>query len=145
MPAHFSLIAGYPSLLERMTGAGTQEGFPAPEAVYSRHFPPIQMAEEDEVVSVRAVIPGAALADVRLTFVSGKLIIHGVLPVPSGTSVRRERPTGPFRRDVEMPCPIVAEAVTAKMRNGVLTVTLPKERRKAKRSIPVLCIQREQA
>lgn len=111
--------------------------FSAPGEVGIRHFPLIQVVESEAEVHVRAVIPGAALASICLTFSRGRLIIRGALPSPRGIPLRRERPTGPFRRDVPIPCPVVSEDVRAVIRNGVLTVVLPKEQRKARRAIPV--------
>ena len=44
-----------------------------------------------------------------------------------GTYIRRERETQSFSRQVRLPEPVDADAVTATVNNGVLTVRLPKQ------------------
>ena len=141
MAAHFSFPNGLPALFNRLEDDEEFASLLAPEEMTSRHFPLVAVVEDEGTIFVRAVIPGATLSDVCLTFTGGKLVIRGVIPAPVGMPLRRERPTGPFRRDISMPCPVVVETITAVMRNGILTVSLPKERRREKRSIPIVCFQ----
>lgn len=43
-----------------------------------------------------------------------------------GTYIRRERETQSFSRQVKLPDPVDADAVTASLNNGILTIWLPK-------------------
>lgn len=131
------LTAGFPVLFERLMEEANQNEFPSTEEAWSSHFPRVQVLENEKEVLIRAVIPGAAMSSVALTFVSEKLVIRGTLPAPEGKPLRRERHTGPFHREVPIPCPVLGETAKAVMRNGVLTVSLPKEPRVRKRLIPV--------
>ncbi len=55
-----------------------------------------------------------------------------------GASVhRRERPSGAFRRALDLPVPIDGEKVEAVHRNGVLTLRLPKAPEHRPRQISV--------
>ena len=51
---------------------------------------------------------------------------------------RRERPAGSFIRVLRLPVPVDAGRVAAEMRDGVLTVTLPKAASAKPRKIEVL-------
>ena len=138
MTADISLMYGIPSLLERLMNEDDSFSLPAPEEAGGRHFPPVQMLEGDEAFLLRVSIPGASIETVSLEYSPGKLVIRGYLPPPRGVQHRMERPSGPFRRDVDIPCRITGEGIHAVMRNGLLTVTLPKaSAREGKRSIPV--------
>jgi HSP20 family protein len=82
-----------------------------------------------------AYILTAELAGVLESDVSVEATVHGV----TLSGLRRERPGsceqyhrlerghGEFARRFEMPLPIAAEAMSAVMRDGVLTVTCPKQ------------------
>ena len=140
MPSDFSLIYDFPSLFDRLMN-GDEQVLPAPDEIGPRHFPPVQVLEDEDTVHIRASIPGATPQTLSLAYRPGWLIIRGVVPVPEGLQHRRERPTGPFQREIAVPCPVVSESISAVMRNGILAVTLPKDRRKEKRSIPVLCFR----
>jgi HSP20 family protein len=50
---------------------------------------------------------------------------------------RRERDHGVFNRSIELATPIDADKISAKLENGVLTVTLPKAERLKPRKIEV--------
>jgi HSP20 family protein len=50
---------------------------------------------------------------------------------------RRERPSGSFVRVVQLPAEVDADRVEAELRNGVLTLTLPKAESARPRKISV--------
>lgn len=135
--------AAYP--LSRLVDQEDGVSYPVPEEVGSSYFPPLQMVEDDEAVYVRVSIPGVSLDRVSLEFGGGRLVVQGNLPAPVGLQHRVERPSGPFRRSVKIPCSVMGDRIRAVMRNGLLVVTMPKpeqrQENKAKRSIPVTCSQ----
>ena len=137
MPANLPLIYGCPSLLDRLMDLADQLALPAPEETGNRHFPPLQIIEDDAALYVRAILAGLADEHINLTIHANTLTVSGVVPLLPGRHLRRDRPIGPFRRDVRLPFQPDMDAVQAVMSNGILTVTLPKRAAVKKRSIPV--------
>ena len=89
---------------------------------------------------IQAEVPGLTDKDVTITFERGVLTIAAeqTASVPEGyVAQRRERPALRFSRSVRFGRPIDADNIAAVVRNGVLTVTLPKRAKEAPRSIPV--------
>lgn len=140
MPSHLPLIYGLPSLLDRLMDQEGSAPFPAPEEGLGV-YPPLQLFEDGDAVYLRASIAGASLENVNLVFNNNILVLRGVVPAPEGRQLRRERPTGPFRREVRLPCKVVSGAISAVMRDGLLIVTMPKDPRARKRTIPVRSFQ----
>lgn len=100
-------------------------GKPAAQA----SFPPLNAWEDDENYYVELEVPGVSLADLDLEVREDSLTIRGerrVESAPEGTTHRSERPAGAFEREVRLPAAVDAEKVRADLRDGVLTVTLPK-------------------
>jgi Molecular chaperone (small heat shock protein) len=125
---------GAPSLLDRLMEEDDLDfnGFA------SQHFPPLQIFEDEMMLYVRACIPGVSLEDVSLTLKGAVLLIEGSVPSPGGRCLRQERACGPFVREVQLPCEVGGDAVEAVMRDGLLTVHLPKIAKKdGKRTILV--------
>lgn len=138
MPTNFSFLYGYPSLLDRLME--DQEDFvllPAPEGAGARHFPPVQMLEDEAAVYITAFVPGVCQKTFNLEFSAGRLVLLGCIPPPAGLQIRRERPTGPFRREIKIPCRVMADRIEAVFRNGMLLITMPKQPDKARFSISV--------
>lgn len=140
MPANLPLIYGCPSLLDRLmdlADIADKLALPAPEETGVRHFPPLQIFEDATALYVRAIVAGLSREHITLALDANALSISGVIPLLPGRHLRRDRPVGPFRRDVRLPFQPDPAAVQAVMTNGLLTVTLPKRAEGEKRSIPV--------
>lgn len=137
MPANFSLIYGYPSLLDRLMNQTGQYPALALHAMSAWHFPPLQIFEDEDTLYVRAIVPGVPLENVTLTLESGMLVLRGVIPRLPGRHLRCERPTGPFKREIPLPFPVDAARVSAVVQYGLLTVTIPRCGENKKRTIPV--------
>ena len=89
---------------------------------------------------VRAEVPGFADKDITVNLNQGVLTLAGERKValPDGaTAHRRERPSVKFSRAFALPKDIDAEHVTAELKLGVLTVTLPKKPESQPRQITV--------
>jgi HSP20 family protein len=94
-------------------------------------------------VLVVAEVPGLTEKDVQISFDKSVLTLSGerAAAAPEGyTAVRRERPNLRFSRSVRFGVPIDVDNITAVVKNGLLTVTLPKKARPAARSIPVTTV-----
>ena len=78
---------------------------------------------------LRADVPGLAEADVQISVAGNTVTLRGErkVEVPEGHSVhRRERTAVRFAKSFELPARVDAEKVSATLRLGVLTLTLPR-------------------
>lgn len=104
-------------------------------------FPPLNLWEDGNALYVEAELPGLAMSDLEIV-VSGdnQLSIKGERKAPEateGTWHRQERSHGSFQRLVELPQRVDGDKVTAELKHGVLTVTLPKREELKPRRIEI--------
>ena len=92
--------------------------------------PRMDVTERDGEIELTAELPGLEEKDVEITLVDNVLTIRGEKSVgkEEKDENRRivERSYGAFSRSLELPAGINPDDITATMRNGVLTVKLPK-------------------
>jgi HSP20 family protein len=93
--------------------------------------PPIDVYETDERYVICVEVPGLAREQIELSVQDNRLTIRGERPAGVPESATRhyhqvERGHGPFFRAFEFAEPVQQDAVRADLRDGVLTVTLPK-------------------
>jgi HSP20 family protein len=103
-------------------------------------WPPTNVLETREAFVVKAEVPGLAEGDVSVSVEDEALLIRGERKsqVPEGYKVHvRERTPMAFARKVALPGRIDFDAVTASLKDGVLTVTLPKPNESLPRQIAV--------
>jgi HSP20 family protein len=94
--------------------------------------PPVDLQETDDRYILSAELPGVRQEDVHVSFDSGVLTISGVRRErererPCEEYHRVERGHGTFSRSFHLPLPVNGDAITADLRDGVLTVTCPKQ------------------
>jgi HSP20 family protein len=103
-------------------------------------LPALNVWEEGENLKVEVEIPGVKLEDVEVAFDKGELTIKGEKKVEikeSATLHRRERLAGSFTRTMTVPWEIKADEVSAELKDGILTVTLPKAEAAKPRKVAV--------
>jgi HSP20 family protein len=97
-----------------------------------RGYPSVDVSETEKNVIVKAELPGMDPKDVDLSIEKGTLVIRGEKKQESEEKNenyhRVERSYGSFHRSIPLPCKCDADKVKAKYKNGVLTVTLPKDK-----------------
>ena len=108
---------------ERLERLATQRG--------SAWDPPIDVYETPSRYVVTAELPGLARDQIELAVQDSRLTIRGVRPgAGAETAARRyhqvERGHGSFQRAFEFVDPVDENGITADLRDGVLTITLPK-------------------
>ena len=96
-----------------------------------RHYPKINLRDDDENVYVEALLPGVDPDQIEMNILGNTLTLAGEraaadLGDEKCTWHRRERGIGKFMRTIELPVEIVADKVKAECRNGLLRVTMPK-------------------
>ena len=109
-------------------------------------FPPLNVWEEGETIRVEAEVPGVKLEDVDVSFENGELTIKGEKkfePRETAPLHRRERLYGTFSRTLNFPWEIVADKVSAELRDGVLTVSLPKAEAAKPRKVEVRYVEKK--
>lgn len=92
--------------------------------------PAIDVTEDGEQYAVICDVPGLAREDIELSLAQGVLTIKGEKKAPKragGARLYREETwQGKFQRTVALPSDVDPTKVTADLRDGVLTVALPK-------------------
>ncbi|MFO8089658.1 MAG: Hsp20/alpha crystallin family protein [Desulfatiglandaceae bacterium] len=93
-------------------------------------FPLMNVTEDKNSYYVRAELPGIKAEDLNISATGDSLTVEGERKLPDenlgATYHRRERDSGRFSRILTLPGMVDAEAINAKMADGVLTVVLPK-------------------
>ena len=91
--------------------------------------PPVDVAETQDKILVRAEVPGIKQEDVQIEFENGLLTIRGERQIEKTDAVtwhRVERTYGNFSRSFTLPRSIDPEKITAAYRDGILEIEVPK-------------------
>jgi len=114
----------------------------SPWSVPTRGQPAVNLWETDDALMAELELPGVANDQIEISVAENELSVKAQRPdveQPEKTYHRRERPVGTFARVVRLPTPVNADGVTAQLRDGVLSVTLPKAESVRPRKIQVSC------
>jgi HSP20 family protein len=107
--------------LDRLFG-DYEQSFTAPGAT-------LTFEDDGSNFVLRADVPGLTENDVQISVAGNTVTLRGErkVEVPEGYSVhRRERSAVRFAKSFELPARVDADKVAATLKNGVLTLTLPK-------------------
>lgn len=92
--------------------------------------PSVDVREDDKQYLVRADVPGVDPKNIEVAVDAGVLIIKGQKEVETKDEgdnfVHIERTHGSFFRSINLPDAIDAEKISAKTKNGVLEIIVPK-------------------
>jgi HSP20 family protein len=105
-----------------------------------RRFPPANAWEDDANLYVEAELPGLKLEDLDISVLGNELTIHGRPRQAKETGATyhlRERGTDEFTRMLTLPAEVNADKVSAILKNGVLTITMPKAEAARPRKIAI--------
>ena len=119
------------------TGLTPDGGWPW---VSSRGAPAVNVWETDDAVVVELEVPGVKSDQIDMSVVGNELTLKIERPQGQPEQVtfhRRERPSGPLTRVLRLPVPVDPNRVAAELREGVLTVNLPKAESAKPRKIDV--------
>ena len=93
--------------------------------------PRLEVNETDKAWTVSAELPGLDEKDVQVSLENQVLTISGEKKSEttdrSGAYYRSERSYGAFHRQIALPEQVDEEQISAAFKNGVLTVTLPRQ------------------
>jgi len=86
----------------------------------------VDVREEDEAFVLTTAVPGLSADDLEIQVLENVVRIEGEYATSDGDHLLRELPEGKFIRTLRLPSDVDAENVEAKIKNGVLNLTLPK-------------------
>jgi HSP20 family molecular chaperone IbpA len=118
-------------------GQREQAAEAAPEAVL--YTPRFDVAETDDALILYGDLPGVDRNDLQISYEDRELSIHGKVAArhPDKEHVRSEYGIGDFRRSFAIGEAVEVEQITAELKNGVLTIRLPKSAAVRSRRIEV--------
>lgn len=117
------------SELQRLHGEVNRLFGRSPRRWSRSEYPAMNVYAAENDVLVEAELPGHDPADIDVSVVQNTLTVRGERSqaTKAGRNYhRRERVDGKFVRSMELPFNVDSEAVEAKLRNGVLSVRLPR-------------------
>ena len=109
-------------------------------------YPPLNAWEEGDTIKVEVEIPGVKLEEVEVSFDNGELTLKGEKKFEgndSATLHRRERLYGAFTRTLRLPWEVMADKISAELKDGVLTVTLPKAEAAKPRKVAIKYVDKK--
>ncbi len=92
-------------------------------------FPAANVWDAGDALCVEAELPGVKMEELEVYAVGNELTLKGRRPAPTDERIayhRRERGTGDFSRVLLLPVEVDADRVEATLKDGVLTIKLPK-------------------
>jgi HSP20 family protein len=111
--------------LNRVVGSSQQQ--------VASFAPPADLVEDEEGITVHLDVPGVRPEDLEIELENDVLVVRGQRPfpyrgegAPQGVVRRTERGFGRFERSLRVPQGLDPNAVQASLRDGVLTLRIPK-------------------
>jgi HSP20 family protein len=101
--------------------------------------PPVDLCETADAFILTAELPGLAREQVRIDVTEGRITLTGRRDarVPCEQYHQVERGHGEFARSFTLPTPVDVEHISADLRDGVLTVVVPKSPERGPRRVDV--------
>ncbi len=103
--------------------------------------PAVDLSETPEAFIVEVVVPGIKNDDLNITVENNVLLISGEMRAEEERKERNyhrvERRFGSFQRSVALPNRVQADAISAKLENGMLQLEIPKAEEVKPRRIAV--------
>jgi len=115
---------------------------PGPRGIFERSYSPaIDVMENPDSFVVMCDLPGVEMKDVEISVAGSILTLKGEKRRPArgkgGGDFREDFAYGKFQRTLQLPLAIDADRVEAVLKDGVLTMTLPKREELKPRQIAV--------
>jgi len=101
---------------------------------------PLDVKDSNEAYEITAVLPGVSADDLNIQIANNTLTIQGELKVDydeQATYLLRERTAGRFMRSLQLPEAVDSGKVEATLKDGILTLRVPKAEEARPKSIKV--------
>ncbi|NNL85580.1 MAG: Hsp20/alpha crystallin family protein [Myxococcales bacterium] len=134
------LRAGLPLTRSPLWALATNPAEGVRPAARGSTVPGIDAYEFDDRYELHIDVPGMSKDNVGVEFEDGWLAVKGTREreVPDGAKVLRAgRRTGDFHKRISVGEEVDVKGITAEVRNGVLSVVVPKSDRAKPRQIPI--------
>jgi len=103
--------------------------------------PAIEIADTNDSIMVKAQVPGVSKEDLHLDIMDDCLTLKGEIKDEETTEGKRfhrkEFRYGSFARTIPLPAAVKADQATAQLKDGVLTITIPKGEQAKMKQIPI--------
>ena len=102
--------------------------------------PRLNIRDDDKKIVIFAEVPGYDEKDIHIETDEDSVRIIGERPegaIGDGVWILKESRLGSFSRTVELPYPVEIERASAKCRNGMLVIELPKKAETRRKTIKV--------
>lgn len=111
----------------------------APSASKRIEFPYINLYEDGDKLTVKAVMPGVKADDLNIELVDKSLIIQGERKADYQDKpyLRKERDFGAFKKSLQLPFEVNRDNIKATLKDGIFTVTLEKSESAKSRKIEI--------
>ena len=129
----WTLVSGISRNLDRLLpgGAGSH-------AAGRTWLPPVDVREFEDRFDFVVDVPGVDAGQLDITVDDGVLTLSGERAANGAGELRRsERAGGRFERRFRLPDAVASEDPNATYRDGVLTISVPKQARPVPRRIPI--------
>jgi len=104
-------------------------------------YPAVNISEDDQNITVEAELPGMESKDIDISLQNNMLVLQGEKRFEDeqsqGNYQRIERSYGAFSRTIPLSSSVDEDNVKASFKNGILTVTLPKQEKARGKKIAI--------
>ncbi len=104
-------------------------------------FPPVKIKDKDDEYKISADVPGFQPDQISVSVSDGVLVISGEADSTTRSEedgvVIEERHRGSFERRIPLPGALADDGVKARLRRGVLKISVPKEKAPSAKTIPI--------
>jgi len=102
---------------------------------------PMEMKSTKDEYTLTGMLPGLSADEINIQFNNGLLTIEGEyqdIHDENSEYLFSELPVGKFSRSIEIEDPIVSDKIEASMKDGVLTIRIPKAEEAKPKSIKII-------
>jgi HSP20 family protein len=114
---------------------------PFETALGQMEYPAVNVSEDDRNITVEAELPGMDSNDIDISLQNNMLVLQGEKRFEDeqkqGNYQRIERSYGSFSRTIPLSSSVDEDNVKASFKNGILTVTLPKQEKAQGKKIAI--------
>jgi len=139
----FSVMDELQRRMNRLFDEIDGERWPSFAGLTTATWPAVNLYDSGDDLVIKAQVPGLSEKQIQITGNQEVLTLSGErkVQVPEGYSVhRQERGSLKFSRSFTFPCKVNLERATAVVKDGLLTVTLPKAAEAKPRQISVKAV-----
>ncbi len=131
----FEEIFEFSHEIENVLVEETEGGFATPNP--TNLMPRIDILDTNDAIIVRAELPGMKEEDINIEIMDNVMTIAGEYSDNEERYYYKESHTGSFERSFTLPAVVTADKAEAEMKNGILSITVPKAEPKKAQKITV--------